>query len=88
MANIKRRTFMMFDNKAAREEAIDFLLKMNIKFTGNVSLNNDVATLLSYNTPICEFNIATNDFKMVYTEKISNTTSSHIKAFKQFYNIN
>jgi len=54
----------------------------------NVSVNNDVATLLSYNTPICEFNIATNEFKMVYTEKISNTTSSHIKAFKQFYNIN
>jgi hypothetical protein len=40
MANIKRRTFMMFDNKAAREEAIDFLLKMNIKFTGNVSSAN------------------------------------------------
>jgi hypothetical protein len=54
----------------------------------NVSVNNDIATLLSYNTPICEFNTATNDFKMVYTEKISNTTSSHIKAFKQFYNIN
>jgi hypothetical protein len=35
MANIKRRTFILFTSKENREKAIDFLLNLNqIKFFG------------------------------------------------------
>ncbi len=40
MANIKKRTFIVFSNKEDRKNAIDFLLKTNTKFTGNVNAVN------------------------------------------------
>jgi hypothetical protein len=46
------------------------------------------ATLLSYDSQICEFNLSNREFKMLYTDKLSNTTSSHLKAFKELYKLN
>jgi hypothetical protein len=44
------------------------------------------AKLLSYSTIVAEVDLATNEFKNLW-EGSSNTTSSHIKAFKQFYSV-
>ncbi len=51
-----------------------------------VIVENGKAKLLSYSTIVAEVDLATNEFKNLW-EGSSNTTSSHIKAFKQFYSV-
>lgn len=43
--------------------------------------------LLSYNTIVAEYNKGTKQFKESEGYQKSNTTSSHLKAFKQFLNL-
>ena len=50
-----------------------------------VIVDNGVAKLLSYETIVAEVDLATNEFKV--NGSYSQTTNSHIKAFKQFYNV-
>lgn len=52
-----------------------------------VIIDNGKAQLLSYTTIVAEFNTQTNEFKQVLQGKLSNTTSSHLKAFKNYYSI-
>jgi hypothetical protein len=54
----------------------------------NVFINGDVVTLYSYNTEIAQYNQATKEYKLIYSSKISQTTATHIKSFKQTFNIN
>jgi len=51
-----------------------------------IEQDNKVA-LLSYDSVICEVDLTDNSLKMIYTDKISNTTSSHLKSFKKLYNV-
>jgi hypothetical protein len=51
-----------------------------------VIIQDEYAKLLSYNTIVAEYDIITKDYKQ-HIEKPSLTTNSHIKAFKQFYEI-
>jgi hypothetical protein len=51
-----------------------------------VIVSNNVAKLVSYNTVICELNLVTNEFKQIES-KLTNTTTSHLKAFKSYYSI-
>jgi hypothetical protein len=51
-----------------------------------VIVENGKAELLSYDTIVAEINLETKEFKNLWEGK-SNTTSSHIKAFKEFYSV-
>jgi hypothetical protein len=51
-----------------------------------VIVNNNVAKLVSYTTVICELNLITNQFTQIES-KLSNTTRTHLKAFKSYYSI-
>jgi hypothetical protein len=54
----------------------------------HVLLSDNTATLYSYNTEIAQYNKATKEYKLIYSDKISQTTATHIKSFKQTFNIN
>jgi hypothetical protein len=54
----------------------------------NVYIDGDVVTLYSYNTEIAQYNKATKEYKLIYSNKITNTTAAHLKSFKQTFNIN
>lgn len=43
--------------------------------------------LYSYNIEIAKYNKATNTLEVTYKQKMSNTTSSHFKAFKTYLGI-
>jgi len=51
-----------------------------------VIVENGVAKLLSYSTIVAEYKIGEKEYKQDET-KYSQTTNSHIKAFKNFYGI-
>lgn len=51
-----------------------------------VIVENGKAELLSYDTIVGEINLETKQYKQLWEGK-SNTTSSHIKAFKEFYGL-
>jgi hypothetical protein len=53
----------------------------------NVYIDGDVVTLYSYNTEIAQYNQATKEYKLIYSNKLSNTTATHLKSFKQTFNI-
>jgi hypothetical protein len=53
----------------------------------NVYIDGDVVTLYSYNTEIAQYNQATKEYKLIYSNKITNTTAAHLKSFKQTFNI-
>lgn len=50
-----------------------------------VVVNGNKAELLSYTTIVAEFNLETKKFSV--NGEYSDTTNSHIKAFKEFYGI-
>jgi hypothetical protein len=50
-----------------------------------VIVENGKAELLSYDTIVAEVDLSTNKFKV--NGSYSQTTNSHIKAFKQFYSV-
>lgn len=51
-----------------------------------VIVENGVAKLLSYTTIVAEYKIGEKEYKQIWEGK-SNTTNSHIKAFKDFYGV-
>ena len=51
-----------------------------------VIVENGKAELLSYDTIVAEIDLETKQYKQLWEGK-SNTTNSHIKAFKNFYGI-
>ena len=51
-----------------------------------VIVENGKAELLSYDTIVAEIDLETKEYKQLWEGK-SNTTNSHIKAFKEFYNV-
>jgi hypothetical protein len=53
----------------------------------NVYIDGNVVTLYSYNTEIAQYNQATKEYKLIYSNKLSNTTATHLKSFKQTFNI-
>ena len=48
----------------------------------NVFINGDVVTLYSYNTEIAQYNQATKEYKLIYSNKITNTTAAHLKSLR------
>lgn len=52
-----------------------------------VIIKGNKAQLLSYSTIICEYDTQNKSLEMLYTEKLSNTTATHLKSFKKHYNI-
>ena len=51
-----------------------------------VIVENGKAELLSYDTIVAEIDLESKKFTQLWEGK-SNTTSSHIKAFKEFYSV-
>jgi hypothetical protein len=51
-----------------------------------VIVENGKAELLSYDTIVAEIDLNTNEYRQ--NGNYSQTTNSHIKAFKEFYNVN
>jgi hypothetical protein len=52
-----------------------------------VIINGNKAQLLSYSIIICEYDTQNKSLEMLYKEKLSNTTATHLKSFKTHYNI-
>jgi len=53
-----------------------------------IKIEKNIVTLLSYGTEICFYNTYSNVLNIVYTQKMSATTNTHLKAFKKLYNLN